>query len=110
MNRISWNRLTLTYSADASVTGDNQYIAISNLLTGFELFAFKGNSELEPLFSFKQDVSAGRPLPVRFIHGGHALMGGTSTAQVNIWDVYSRRRQPLPICSQFIPILDYAIY
>ena len=76
------------------------------MLTGFELFSMRTPGEVEPLFSLRQDVGAGHSIPVRFIHGGHALIGGTSNGQVNIWDVYSRLKQPLLLRGSFtIPCL-----
>ena len=67
------------------------------MLTGYELFELKGLVEIEPLFSFKQDVRAGCPMPVRFLHGDHAIIGGTSDGRVNIWDIYSRGKQPMAL-------------
>ncbi|KAI0355760.1 WD40 repeat-like protein [Trametes cingulata] len=97
----TWARIGSTsmpgYIADASLTRDGRVLAVSNMLTGFELFSIKGLVELEPLFSFKQDVSRGLPIPVCFLHGDHALMGGTSHGKVNIWDVYSRKKQSLAL-------------
>lgn len=69
---------------------DGRFLAVSNLLTSFELFHMKAPAEIEPLFSFKQDVTARRPLPVRFLHGEHAILGGTLHGQVNMWDLFSR--------------------
>lgn len=83
------------FSADATLSSDGQFLAISNMLTGFELFHMTAPAEVEPLFSFKQDVTAGRPIPVCFLHGDHAIVGGTSHGQVNIWDVSSRLKQSL---------------
>ncbi|KAI0363071.1 WD40 repeat-like protein [Pilatotrama ljubarskyi] len=81
--------------ADAHLTQDGRILAISNMLTGFELFELKGFVELEPLFEFQQDVINGPPIPVHFLHGDHAIIGGTLHGQVNIWDIYSRRKQQL---------------
>lgn len=86
-------------SADASLTKDGRVLAVSNMLTGYELFAVKGLFEVEPLFCFKQDVARGLPLPVRFVHGDHALIGGTLHGDVHLWDVYSRGKQVLTIGS-----------
>ena len=84
-------------SADGCLSADGQFLVISNLLTGFELFHMKAPAEVESLFSFTQDVSPGRPLPVRFLHRDHAIIGGTSHGQVNVWDVFSRLKQSLSI-------------
>lgn len=67
------------------------------MLTGFEIYAVKGFVELEPLFPFLQAVSGGPPIPVSFLHGDHALMGGTSNGKFNIWDIYSRRKQSIAL-------------
>ncbi|KAI0753041.1 WD40-repeat-containing domain protein [Daedaleopsis nitida] len=88
------------YIADTSLSSDGRLLAISNMLTGFELFLMKAPAEIEPLFSFTQDVSAGRPLPVRFLHGDLAIIGGTSHGQVNIWDLSSRLKQSLRITGE----------
>ncbi len=72
------------------------------MLTGFELYHMKAPAEIVPLFSFKQDVSARRPIPVRFLHGDHAIVGGTSNGQVNVWDVFSRLKQSLRITGAFL--------
>ncbi|RDX40103.1 WD40 repeat-like protein [Lentinus brumalis] len=89
--------------ADASLTKDGRILAVSNMLTGFELFAVKGLIEVEPLFCFRQDVARGRPLPVRFVHGDHALISGTLHGDVNLWDVYSRGKQVLTVGSMCLP-------
>ncbi|KAL1938897.1 hypothetical protein VTO73DRAFT_11277 [Trametes versicolor] len=67
--------------ADASLTKDGRILAVSNMLTGFELFSLKGFVELEPLFAFQQDVER----------------GGTLHGKVNMWDIYSRLKQPLAL-------------
>ncbi|TFK83033.1 WD40 repeat-like protein [Polyporus arcularius HHB13444] len=100
----TWNRIRATpvpgYIADASLSTDGKFLVTSNMLTGFELFHMKAPAEVEPLFSFKQDVTARRPIPVRFVHGDHAIIGGTSHSQVNVWDVVSRLKQSLHLSSE----------
>ncbi|KAH9831925.1 uncharacterized protein C8Q71DRAFT_726464 [Rhodofomes roseus] len=63
--------------------------------TGFELFTVKSLTELEPMFPLNQDVSTGHVVPVGFIHGGNAVVGGTSDGQMYVWDIFSRRKQQL---------------
>ncbi|KAH9834088.1 WD40-repeat-containing domain protein [Rhodofomes roseus] len=82
--------------ADADLTGDAKLLGVSNMLNGFEVFAFKSLSELEPLYSFNQDVSSGCTIPIRFIHGGNALVGGTSDGKMHVWDLHTLRKQHLP--------------
>lgn len=91
-------------SADASLTKDGRVLAVSDMLTGFELFEMKGFVELEPLFAFNQDISNGPPIPLRFIHGDHAIFGGTLHGQVNVWDVYSRHKQQLDLGGKLLQI------
>ncbi|KAI0363917.1 WD40 repeat-like protein [Pilatotrama ljubarskyi] len=102
----TWARIGSTplpgHIADASLTRDGRILAVSNMLTGFELFALKGFIELEPLLSFQQDVGRGPPIPVRFLHGDHALIGGTLNGKVNIWDVHSRKKQSLTLDGTFV--------
>ncbi|KAI0737798.1 WD40-repeat-containing domain protein, partial [Daedaleopsis nitida] len=92
-NARTWKRIRATSVpgsiADTDLSADGRFLVISNMLTGFELFLMKAPAEVEPLFSFTQDVSARRPMPVRFLHGDRAIIGGTSNGQVNIWDVSS---------------------
>ncbi|KAH9853715.1 WD40-repeat-containing domain protein [Lenzites betulinus] len=100
-NGHTWTRIGSTplpgYIADASLTKDGRILAVSNMLTGFEIYSVKGFVEVEPLFPFLQDVSGGPPVPISFLHGDHALIGGTSNGKLNIWDIYSRRKQSLAL-------------
>ncbi|TBU28225.1 WD40-repeat-containing domain protein, partial [Dichomitus squalens] len=73
--------------ADACLSRDGRLLVVSNMLTGFELFELKGLVEIEALYCFKQKIQARMPLPVRFLHGDHAIIGGTSDGRINIWDV-----------------------
>ncbi|TFY56547.1 hypothetical protein EVJ58_g7575 [Rhodofomes roseus] len=34
-------------------------------------------------------------MPVRFIHGGQAIVGGTLNGRMSIWDIHTRRKQYL---------------
>ncbi|TFY62460.1 hypothetical protein EVJ58_g3838 [Rhodofomes roseus] len=86
--------------ADADLSADGRLLAVSNVLTGFELFAVKNLTELEPMFALNQDVSTGHAIPVRFTHGGNAVIGGTSDGRMFIWDIYTRRKQPLSFHSR----------
>ncbi len=100
---VCTQKLTHFISADACLTNDGRVLAVSNMLTGYELFAVKGLVEMDPLFCFKQDVG-GRPLPVRFVHGDHALIGGALHGRVNLWDIYSRRKQVLTIGGMYLKL------
>lgn len=90
-------------SADASLSLDGCLLAISNMLTGFKLFQMQAPGEVEPLHLFKQDVRAGDPVPICFLHGDHAIVGGTSHGQVNVWDVFSHLKQSLHLRGMHSP-------
>ncbi|KAH9933283.1 WD40-repeat-containing domain protein, partial [Fomitopsis serialis] len=77
------------YIADADLSADGQLLVVSNMLTGFEVFNFKVLTELEPLCSFNQDNSTACTMPVRFIHGGQAVVGGTLNGCMSIWDIHT---------------------
>ncbi|KAH9944939.1 WD40-repeat-containing domain protein [Epithele typhae] len=76
---------------------DGRFLAVSNSLTGFEVFLMRQPGNVESLFTAHQDVSAGCCLPVRFLHQGTAIFGGTSNGKVNIWNIYNRLKQSLSL-------------
>ncbi|KAH9919202.1 WD40-repeat-containing domain protein [Epithele typhae] len=91
-------------NAHLNVHGD--LLAVSNLLTGFEFFSMPKPGEVRPLFSVRQDASSGRCIPVQFVHGGGAILGGAFKGKVCIWDIHSRLKQPLAFQGQSIPFLS----
>ncbi|KAI0708453.1 WD40-repeat-containing domain protein, partial [Earliella scabrosa] len=70
--------------ASASLSEDGLYLAISNLTTGFDVYR---TDTQKPVGSYKHDIGDSRPTPVLFIHGGHAIVGGSTVGIVNIWDI-----------------------
>ncbi len=87
-------------SASASLSPNGTHIAVSNVVRGFDVY--KVQSE-EPLASFDlQDRSAlGAPVPVLFIHEGHALVGGSITGKVDLWDLYMGKMHSIALTSEF---------
>ncbi|KIP01816.1 hypothetical protein PHLGIDRAFT_326339 [Phlebiopsis gigantea 11061_1 CR5-6] len=73
----------------ASLSPDGSLLAISNLKTGFDLYDMSSDA---PFSTFDiEEGHEGYQLPVLFIHNGHALIGGSRSGQVRIWDVQSGR-------------------
>lgn len=63
--------------------------------TGFDIYAVGTGQALATL---AHPVVGVRAVPIRFIHGGHAIVGGSAVGQVNLWDVATLRRyQPLVV-------------
>ena len=61
---------------------------MSNVFKGFDVY--KVDSE-EPIASFKHaddtSLASASPVPVLFVHAGHALVGGSMTGKVGLWDL-----------------------
>ena len=74
---------------NTSLSPDHRLLAISNHCTGFDIYDL--NSD-EPVMSMTHAIRKQIGPPVSFVHGGHALLGGSSTGRVNLWDVESGRR------------------
>jgi WD40 repeat protein len=71
-----------------SLSPDYKYLAVSNLRTGFDLYRLETG---EPLGCLRQVISAGLRVPVKYIHSGFAVMGGSTSGQLNIWDFSTRK-------------------
>lgn len=59
----------------------------------------------EPLRSFEHEVGEPRAVPVLFIHGRQAIIGGSVVRKVNVWNVFLGKMPPLPIPSTFHSLL-----
>ncbi|KAI1788020.1 WD40-repeat-containing domain protein [Ganoderma leucocontextum] len=84
--------------ASASLSEDGKYIAISNVDRGFDVFVMASE---EPLRSFEHEVGEPRAVPVLFIHGGQAIVGGSVVGKVDVWDIFLGKMPPLPIPGTF---------
>ncbi len=79
---------TIATSGDASFSSDAKYVAVSNLLDGFEIYQM--DSE-EPYRAFTHEMGDLFPTPVRFVHGGNAILTGSTVGKPQLWDVDSGR-------------------
>ncbi|KAL1941594.1 hypothetical protein VTO73DRAFT_7033 [Trametes versicolor] len=75
--------------ADASVSNDGRLIAISNVLTGFDVYAIETGAAV---CSVGHTVSEYRKVPVLLVHNAVALLGGNLQGDVHLWDVDSGRK------------------
>ncbi|KAI0716862.1 WD40-repeat-containing domain protein [Earliella scabrosa] len=73
----------------ASLSDSGTHLAISNLDTGFDVYRMEDGV---PVCSFEHDAPEPDYVPVKFIHGGHAIVGGSSVGKVGIWDIFLKRR------------------
>lgn len=95
--------LSPLHSASASLSPNGSNIAVSNVVRGFDVY--KVQSE-EPLISFDlpNDDSASfarSPVPVLFIHEGHALVGGSMNGKVDLWDLCMGKMHSVTLTSEF---------
>ena len=79
------------HSADSSLSGDEKLVAISNVVSGFDVYNVDSERTLCSL-GHSVKSTALRRSPVLFIHNGHALVGGNAHGDVHIWDVASGRK------------------
>nr|VWO94124.1 G-protein comlpex beta subunit CpcB [Ganoderma boninense] len=68
----------------AAVSPDHKFIAISDVFTGFRVYRLDTGVSL---MHFEQEVTEARPVPVTWLHGGHAILGGSTVSDLNIWYV-----------------------
>ena len=54
------------------------------MIRGFDIYSLRSGT---PLCSLDHEVRAGHPTPVLWLHGGLALLGGTTAGQLTLWDV-----------------------
>jgi WD40 repeat protein len=74
-----------TTSGYAALSHNARYLIVSNMNIGMNLYAL---GEKEPLQSFLQPTNTGInfPLGVSFLHRGRAVICGSQTGSVKIWD------------------------
>ncbi|KAL7279761.1 hypothetical protein ACG7TL_006168 [Trametes sanguinea] len=96
-NASDWSRIRTIplhgQIASAALTDDGTRLAISNVLRGFDVYSMQSGA---PLCTIEQDNKDAYPVPVRFIHGGLALIGGSASGELKIWDV-SETESGLPL-------------
>ena len=79
-----------SFRGDASITPDGSKLVVSNMRSGFDIYdAATGTT----LATRTHTVNQIRTVPVRFIHGGNVILGGSTVGSANLWDVATRRKQ-----------------
>ncbi|KAI0648932.1 WD40-repeat-containing domain protein [Trametes meyenii] len=73
-------------TACADLSCDDRRLAVSNVVTGFDLYALSSGHLLR---AFGQDAVNRRATPVRFIESGSVLVGGTTVGEIVVWDLNS---------------------
>lgn len=77
-----------SHRGSASVSPDGSLLAISNVKDGFDLFNIDQN-KVSHMF-YHAESNPGFPLPVLFIHGGSAVVGGSGCGTVHIRETSSK--------------------
>lgn len=74
-------------SLAASLSPDGALLASSNSVSGFDIYDLRAG---EAIRSFTHEIGKEeRALPVSFIQGGTAIVGGSTTGYLNVWFVDS---------------------
>ncbi|RDX51282.1 WD40 repeat-like protein [Lentinus brumalis] len=90
--------------ASASLSEDGEHLAVSNLAQGFDVYRTDTG---QPVGTFRHTVGKPQPTPVLFIHGGRAIVGGSTVGTVHVWDLDQGGRFPLHIPNE-APVLAIA--
>ncbi|KAI0364228.1 WD40 repeat-like protein [Pilatotrama ljubarskyi] len=92
---VNWTRLRAIPPhgciADASLSPDGSILAISNIVSGFDIYAMDTGASIGSLDN--PSTHAVRAVPVLFAHGGSAIIGGSTIGVVNVWDGTTQRVQ-----------------
>ena len=68
-------------------------------MKGFDVY--RTDTE-EPVASYEHEVGKPYTMPVLFIHGGRAIVGGSGVGQVHVWDIALGKLQSLSIPSTYV--------
>ncbi|TFK79240.1 WD40 repeat-like protein, partial [Polyporus arcularius HHB13444] len=76
------------YVGSSALNPTHRYIAVHNVANGIDLYNVGGNGQQSPrkTYRFKERPKSIVHLQVRFIHGGKALVSGTTTGGVLVWE------------------------
>ncbi|OSC99815.1 WD40 repeat-like protein [Trametes coccinea BRFM310] len=88
--------------ARSSLSPDGSRLAVSNLVYGFDIYDVDTGALA---LAVTHDIGKEYPAPVLYIHGGHAIVGGSTVGMVNIWYVdqtISRKMQTLSVSGRFL--------
>lgn len=86
-------------SARASLSPDGSLLAVSNLVRGFDIYR---TDTQEPVGMVPQKVGTQQPTPVLFIHGGKAIVCGSTSSNLQLWDVDLGKLHSLVIPSTYL--------
>ncbi|KAI6000464.1 WD40-repeat-containing domain protein [Pisolithus albus] len=75
-----------TLVGSMSISHDGTMLVVSNLTSGFDIYHLNDSS----LDGSLLQPSNGMLVPVAFIHGGQAILGGSTCGRVQIWDSMNR--------------------
>ncbi|KAH9896046.1 WD40-repeat-containing domain protein [Cubamyces lactineus] len=115
MNHGRWRTLDIlliTYMsqgvlASSSLSPDGSNIAVANMVNGFDVYDLDTGAVVLSLF---HKVGKEYPVPVQYVHGGNAILGGSTVGMLDLWYVegtLSRKMQTLSAhynteCDQFL--------
>ncbi|KAJ3005290.1 hypothetical protein NUW54_g4405 [Trametes sanguinea] len=101
-NSYTWSAIrrlgehSMGFMATSSLSPDGGRIVVSNLVNGVDVYDTDTGALV---LTVPHEVGKGHPLPVTFIHGGHAIASGNGLGCVKVWYVdgaSSRKLQTLP--------------
>ncbi|TFK80345.1 YVTN repeat-like/Quino protein amine dehydrogenase [Polyporus arcularius HHB13444] len=72
----------------ASVTPDGARLIISNVTSGFDIYETETG---ESVGTLAHPVSGMFAVPVLYVHGGNAVIGGSTCGEVHVWDATALR-------------------
>ncbi|RDX40495.1 WD40 repeat-like protein [Lentinus brumalis] len=87
----------------ASVTPDGSRMIVSNMISGFDIYKTETG---ESSGTLTHPISKAFTVPVLFAHGGNAVIGGSPTGRVHLWDATAlRMHQVLQHAGTYLPPL-----
>ncbi|KAI0657557.1 WD40-repeat-containing domain protein [Cubamyces menziesii] len=85
------------FRASSSLSPDAVHIAVANMVNGFDVYNLDTGAIVLSLF---HKVGKQYPAPVLYVHGGNAILGGSTAGVLDLWYVegaLSRKMQTLPV-------------
>ncbi|RPD70235.1 WD40 repeat-like protein, partial [Lentinus tigrinus ALCF2SS1-7] len=86
-NSYDWNRLqvlTLSDIGGSSMSPKGSIIALTIMGAGFDLYDLDTG---DCVMSFADESDGSRTVPVLLVHGGRALLGGSTIGRATLWNV-----------------------
>ncbi len=80
-------QLIIAHSVRSSLSPNGARLAVSDLSAGFEVYDLETDEVVRAVKYEGGDQE--RAIPVAFIHGGHAIVCGSTVGKVNVWFVDS---------------------